>query len=512
MSRLSKICLTIAGFSLLFVAVPRLFLQEWTHILFVPLCLFLASVTIAIVKDRRIFFEFFTMKTTKHGMNMGAVIVLTLVMIATINYLGFRFLERFKYDWTHDKLNSISEQTLQVLKSLDSDLEVKFFYGRAVQDIERAKEQFRSTIRLYEDKSKFVKTEFISSVERPDVAEEFKVDSGDTVVFLRYKGAKQRVEKIDEEGITNVILKLQKPNVKTVYMTIGHGERDVASKEPTGLTDFKQALEDNQYAVKTLKLFEEGKVPEDAAVVFVIGPTQVFLENELQALREYAKNGGKLFIAMDPGQKHNLAHLTKTFGVEFSNTYIVDPAGVMNTNALGAALGVEYSKNSELTKGFNSQMITLFYLASTVKKAPDASPLIRVDETVKTSPKSLLTAEVPKRGAKVIAGSAGAQPVMVTAQGKLDDKSKEFSAVIAADSDFLTNQFLFQLLNRDLALNSVAYLVQDKDMITIRPKLPAGTTLMMTQYQKLGLVLGYLIAPLILFLVGGGVWLRRKYA
>lgn len=513
MSKLSKIALTIAGFSLLFVAIPRLFLQEWTHILFVPLVLFLAGVGIAILKDRHLFVDFFTMKTTKHGMNMGAVIVLTFVMIGTLNYLAHHFLNTKKYDWTKEKLNSLSDQSVQVLSSLEDTLDVKFFYGRAVQDVERTKEQFRGNIRLYEDKSSKVKTEFVSSVERPDLAEEYKVDSGDTVVFLVYKGRRQRVEKLDEEGITGAILKITKTETKTVYLTSGHGERDVESREPDGAADFKQALEDNRYTVKTLKLFEEGKVPSDAAMVVVLGPTQSLLEPELQALRDYAKNGGRLLVAADPGQRHNLAQLTKSLGVEFSNSFVIDPAGIMQTKAMGVALGIDYSRVSDLTKGLDKNSISLFYLAGSLKRAGDVAASLQTTEAVRTSPKSVLTSEIPKKDIRVIAGSEGPQTLVMTVSGKVDQgQAADMQAVIFADSDLFTNQFLFQALNRDLALNTVAFLADDKNNITIRPKAPTGSSLLLTQYQKLGLVLGYLVVSLLLFLTGGVVWLRRKYA
>lgn len=527
MSRSSKILLIFAGFSFLFFAIPRYFLGGWENFLFIPLGLFILTFGVAVARDFRLFLEFFTLKTTKHGMNMGVMILLTLVLLVTINYLGAHFFSSAKLDWTKEKLNSLSDQSLQVLKSLDSDLEVKFFYGKGNPEAEAAKARFRSIMRLYEDKSKFVKLDFISSIQRPDLAEEFKVDSGDYAIFLRYKGHRQRVEKFDdEEGITTAILKVTKTQTKTVYFITGHGERDIASAQPNGLQDFKKALEDNQYQVKTLKLFEEPKIPSDAAVVMVVGPQQAYLEPELDALRQYARQGGKLLLALDPGQRHNLANLTKTFGVEFQNNYIIDPIGIMAArNMFGVVIGSDYTRTNELTKAFSPNMATLFYLASSLKRAPDAPPTFKIDEAVKTGDKALTSNELPKPGFKIDQKTQGSQTVIMTVSGVLpaeikkgqkvtEDNSKkpEFSAVIVGDSDFMTNQLLYQQLNRDLALNSVAYLAKDNDLITIRPKVPTGTMLTLTQYQRLGLLLGYLVLTLMLFITGGAIWFRRKFA
>lgn len=524
MSRLGKIFLTLAGFSFIFVAIPRVFLEEWHNLLFIPLVGVLVFLAAAVAKDIRFYLEFFTMKTTKHGANMGVLILLAIVLMATVNYLGSHFLGQIKFDWTKEKLNSLSEQSAGVLKTLDSDLEVKFFFGRGIQDVERVKDQFKSLVRLYSDRSKLVKVDFVDSIRQPDLAEEFKVDSGDSVIFIRYKGVRQRVEKIDEEGLTNAIIKVTHTKKRVAYFTTGHGERDIESREPTGLNELKQTLEGSQYTVKSLKLFEEGKVPSDADMVLVVGPQQTVLENEIDMLRNYARSGGRLLLALDPGMRHNLAGLVKSFGIEFANTFIVDPAGLMNANTLGVVLGTEYSHLSAITKSFKPNMVSAFYLASPLKRASDAPAGYQIDEIVKSGTKAVLTAETPRQGAKILADSQGSKTVVATATGKLppplnttekaDKKTAEpsFTVIVAGDSDFLSNQFLMQLMNRDLALNSIAFLANDTDQITIRPKQPAGTQLNLSRYQNLQLLLAYVCLPIFLFLTGGVVWFRRKYA
>ena len=64
----------------------------------------------------------------------------------------------------------------------------------------------------------------------------------------------------------------------------------------------KKALEDSSFQVKPLDLINNPKVPEDAAVVAVIGPTVALLEPEMDLLRDYARSGGRMLVAADPGQ------------------------------------------------------------------------------------------------------------------------------------------------------------------------------------------------------------------
>ncbi len=84
--------------------------------------------------------------------------------------------------------------------------------------------------------------------------------------------------------------------------------------------------------------------------------------------------------------------------------------------------------------------------------------------------------------------------------------------MIFGDSDFVSNKSIAQGLNRDLALNSFSFLAQEDDLISIRPKQPKGTQLMMTKYTQLGLVGAGVGLPLILLILGGVVWFRRRGA
>ena len=59
------------------------------------------------------------------------------------------------------------------------------------------------------------------------------------------------------------------------------------------------------------------EVPEDAALVVVMGPTEPFLPEEIAALDAYRRRGGALWIAMDPGTDADLSALLTPLGVAY---------------------------------------------------------------------------------------------------------------------------------------------------------------------------------------------------
>ena len=130
-----------------------------------------------------------------------------------------------------------------------------------------------------------------------------------------------------------------------------------------------------------------------------------------------------------------------------------------------------------------------------------------LDKGDKAGPVSLAAASsAPATDATAPAAAAG------DASKKPDDAPKpETRVVVFGDSDFVTNGYLGIPGNRDLFLNSVNWLAQQENLISIRPKDPEDRRVSLTsdQAKKVFWVAIVIIPGLIL---AGGVqtWLRRR--
>lgn len=509
MSKAGKFLFLFSALFFLGLMAFRFVYGGWHDSMWVPLGLTLVLFFTAAAKERQIIATFLSMRTTQHGMNMGVLILLAFAGAVCINLLAVRYEKKF--DWTSDKLNSLSDQSVKAATALKADAEVILLYRNEQAQGENLQRQVRDVIGMYQNATAKIKFSAYNALQRPDLAQKYEFTYGPFAMVVEQGDKRVKIEQPSEEGITRALIKLGHEKKKVIYFVHGHGERELNANDEEGLSGLQQDLSVT-YETKPLALYDvKNQVPDDAALVAIIRPTQQFLESEIQGLREYAKRGGGFLLALDPGSRTNIAQFCKTLGVEFKNNYILD----LNSQVLGAGpatvMGVEFSKGSEVTRSFGNATYAIFHLASEVKPAPDAPKLIQFDEIIKTGRRTMAINEMKSQ---IEFRETGPHTVGIVAKGRLSENDKQdFNAIIIGDSDFASNRLIQNNLNRDLILNAVSSLAQDTDLISIRPKAPKGTKLEMTTQGFAGLVLGVLLPiPLLLFLTGGVVWWRRRVA
>lgn len=523
----------------------RLVYGGWHDSMWVPLGLGTVMIGAALIKDFRAIVDFLTMKTTKHGMNMGALILMTIAGLVCVNVLAVRYEKKF--DWTSDKLNSLSDQSVKAAQALKADTEIVLLYRNDnQQNGEQISRSVKDIVDMYRNVSDKVKFSSYNALQRPDLAQKYEYTFGPFAVFAVQGAQKVKIDQPNEEGITRAFLKFGRGAKKVIYFVRGHGERNLEDKDDDGLSIFKEELEVT-YDVKSMAIFEAGnKIPDDASVVAVVRPLQQFLEVELDAIRDYARRGGKVLLAIDPGSKQNMALLTKTFGVEFANDFILDLRSQVIQAGPATVLGTNFNPDSAITKAFPPSSFAIFHTASVLRRAPSlpeslsAQVLVSTDERTMAIPTMDQTQQVeykpngPHTIGMIVTGKLPAAPAQANARSTdkkavadakansattsaspapTQEEPKEFSAIIFGDSDFLANRIIHNNLNKDLAMNSVAQLMEDKDLISIRPKEPKGTKLEMTNQGFMILLIGFLVPiPLLMFFTGGFFWWRRRTA
>lgn len=510
MSKLGRILFFLAFISLASFGVVRLLVGEFIPFLWIPIGLTPLFILMSIFVDRKFYGEFLSMKTTRQGMSMGGMILIVLVALSAANVIAVRKYSVF--DFSLAQVNTLSEQSVKLLKSLDSDLSIKYFYQKGQEHIEENRRQFRELAKKYQDVSSRVHLDFIEVNERPDLAEQYGVNKGSGVVFLDYKGHRNRIDKIDEQEMTGALVKVTREKDKTLYFVTGHGEAGLDdTKEAGGLNRLKLMLEGNRYIAKPLSLVVFEKVPADADAVFVVGPQQAFLANEVKALEEYLKNGGSLVLALDSKRLHGLDSLIGELGVEAHNDFVV----TVFDSAFGKAIDPAktpasvFSSTNPITKVFGQDQFVVMRMPQSFAKKSNASPNITYEDIVKTNEKSLSFNSADFHGES----KKGPFSVGLALKGKLEGATKEFNAVVLGSSSLFGNQLLFHNLNRDLVLNSAAYLSKEENLISITPKEVGVTQLNLSPTLFYLFVFGVVI-PLPLLLMGwsGFLWFRRRSA
>lgn len=510
MSKQSKILFFFSGFSLLGLAVVQFILGTWMPFMWGLVGLFVIMLIGGLWFDRHLYKEFFSMKTTKQGMSMGTLILLMLILLVAINFISARKYKTF--DFSAAQVNTLSEQSVSLLKSLAEDLKVIYFYQKDSQGVEENKRAFMDLLRKYQDQSPLVKLDFVDINERPDLAEAYGVTQPG-LVYVEYKGRKSKIEKIDEQELTGAIVKATREKDKIVYFTMGHGEGDIEDANAgLGLNALKKLLEGHRYLVKSVNLNQTPEVPKEADLVFIAGPRQAFADLEVKALQSYLRKGGSVVMALKSQSPHGLKALLNDAGVSLKDNFVVQ---IMNT-PMGRAINpsatpvTDFSTSQAITKPFGSGQFVVMRLPSAIKKIEPVKAGLVVEELLKTNTNSMAFADKNFQGGK---GENGPFILGTISKGKLDEASAESTLVVFGDADFLSNQLLYQNLNRDLALNTVSFLAKEENIISISPKEVGVTQLEVTDTKLAIYVWGLrILLPLALLIASGSMWYRRRYA
>lgn len=506
----------LAGFLILSIGfgLKTFFGINFPHSTLILWSIFGLCVLLGIFFEKDLILEFLSLKTTKHGMNMGSAILLVIVLLAAVNYIAYS--RNKKWDLTQQKLNSLSEQTIQITKSLPNELRLIGFFKDGQPEIQRTKEVFLDVTEKMRFENDKVKVEIYDPDKRPDLKKQYNVSSLGDVVML-YEGKQKLISVLNllqpeeaEEAIINNIFVLTANNGKAIYFTIGHNEMDINSEDQEGLAHLKKSLADLNYEVKTINLLETPKIPDDAQIVIIAGPKLSIYDGEVQALTDYAKKGGHLLVMADPGEKHNISKLTDVFGVDYKNNFIIDFTGLRVAGTQYLAVGLSYPSQTGITRGFKAN--TNFNITSEV----DFKNLegIKHEVLVASSPQSITRpALVEQIELDTTKDKPKSRNIAIVAAGKLPGAEKDFKAVFYGDASFVNNNDIqVSMMNRDLILNTIAYLAGQKELISIRPKKVDLSAFFITDTQTALLMIGYSLIPAICLVAAGVLWYRRRHA
>jgi ABC-type uncharacterized transport system involved in gliding motility auxiliary subunit len=470
----------------------------------------------------------FAGRQARFGTLAAASILVVLGILVAINYLSSRHNKR--WDLTAAHQFSLSDQTKKVLQDLKEPVKVRVF-ARSDEF-----QRYRDRLDGYTYQSKQVSVEYIDPEKRPGLAQQLGVTALGTVVF-EFKGRNEKVTSDGEQELTNALIKVIQGRQPKVYFTQGHGEKDTVSAERSGYNGITAGLTAGNFVVDKTVLAQAGKVPDDADVLIIAGPKTDFLGPETEAIKAYLAKGGKVLLMLDPvlkadqPQPAGLQALLKDWGIEAGNDIVLDVSG------MGRLLGTDESvpvaasyPPHPITENFN--LMTAYPLArsmSPVEGGVNGRTAQKLVETSKaswgeTNLKSLTGGQPAKMDdddkkgpvslAVAVSAPAAAAPPPPPKDPKKDGetpKPAETRIVAFGDSDFASNGALGVSGNRDLFLNTVNWLAQQENLISIRPRDPEDRRITLTADQERRIFyLTVLIVPGLVLLAGVQTWWRRR--
>jgi len=209
--------------------------------------------------DRARFKEAFSRRTTQYGLNsvLMSLIVLGIMVVLNMIFAG----HDLKKDFTKNKLHTLSDQSVKIVKGLGQDVVLKAFVAPGQVP------EFTQIFEKYTYYNKNLKTEFIDVDKDPLVVKKYNIRQPGTII-VESGTRTARVENLMgpddpkvEERLTNAIIQVAKGDKKKLYFLIGHGEHLISDTGREGMSEMKDQLEAGRYNVADLNLLEKDKVP-----------------------------------------------------------------------------------------------------------------------------------------------------------------------------------------------------------------------------------------------------------
>jgi ABC-type uncharacterized transport system involved in gliding motility auxiliary subunit len=458
----------------------------------------------ALVGNFREVAGFFGSRGGRLGTNTAALTLAFLAIVGLGNFLGFR--HSMRWDWTPEKLYTLSDETKKVLGSLKEDVHFLRFDKAAGRD------PLADTMAEYKKVSPRVTYQLVDPQERPDIARQYEVRRmGDIVVSSGVRT--EHLKDSDEQSLTAGILKVTETRQKAVCFVTGHGERSLTASDGEGYSSAQKELERENYTVKPINLVESKEVPAECDVVVVAGPKAGYFPGEAEALEKYLAAGGKVLALVDPGTDPKLDPMLAPWNITLGNDLALDVSGAGQLFGLGAAVPVVTHYGAHpITEALESRM-SFFPLARTVGAADKKNAQKPVTDLLLTSNRSFAKNnwDVKQKELKFEQGKDRAGPLTLGVAEESRENGKTGRLVVIGNSAFAANAFLTLQSNGDLFDNSVNWLAQDENLISIRPKSPTTRRVLLTVMQeRLFYWFSLAMVPGIVLVAGVVMWWKRR--
>ncbi|MBM3285339.1 MAG: hypothetical protein FJY81_05650, partial [Candidatus Aminicenantes bacterium] len=437
-------------------------------------------------------------KSFLYSSNLLLIVVLVTAILVLVNTFFARHHHRF--DFTEARLHSLSDQSVKLLKGLKNDVILKGFFRET--NYNRGK--MENLLKNYAYHSKKVKFEFIDPDKNPGLVKRYEINQDGTTI-LECGDKENRITTASEEDLTNAIIKVTREKKKVIYFLEGHGEGSIGESGDNGYSTARQELEKLGYEVQKLTLALSETFPQDCALLVVPGPEKDLLPNELETIEDYLGKGGRVFFMADPETAPGLPSFLARFGFRLEDDIVVDTMSRLFGGDYFMPLVSEYDYH-EITQNF--RYATFFPYARSVEIAEEKPEGITANTLGKTSSNSWAERQLTEQRVSFDKDKDRPGPISLAAvatikpkeeekaeeTGEAQEKAgaeepeerepkKEGRLAVFGDSDFVTNRYYNLSGNGNFFLNTVNWLTEEADLISIQPKTSSPRTIHLTPSQ-----------------------------
>lgn len=437
-----------------------------------------------------------------------------LLLTLALGLLAWQF--NITSDHTHNRRNTLSSASIQVLKNLPGRIEVTAFCSNSPYKGRYFRKSIEALIQRYQYVHSDVHLQFIDPATAPTLARELQIKKEGEMI-VRYRGQQTRMYlPYTEEAFTNLLLQLQHGERAPVLFASGQGEPALDSQAAEGASQLATALQEaGVQVVSSPSLGVEPSHSNKLPTLVLAGATRAYTPAQQTAIQAHIAKGGNLVWLLDSAAKHGLDKVVQGLGLEVSRGMAIDPVNQQFDLPLHALSTQRYSgqgptEDFALRTFFNETHALVRY------RQPNdpwrTIPLVAAAERGWAS-----AAYVPEQSKKLPPFNPETDmqgPVTVALALEKDRSTGEKQRILLIGSTrFFTNAQLQRGGNLAFSLRSLQWVVNNQPSITLPVTplrdsviaLPSRQTWLMVLFN--GFQFGL---PALLFIAGWWTW-RRKH-
>ncbi len=503
---------------------------------FIALGIFAVTIITLVIMDFDKIVAFLKLRAFHKAFLSMLILVIIIALFIVLYFISSKFPMRF--DVTKDKIYSISEQTIETLELVKNPLSVIVFRSES-EDPSSPTWKADLLLEEYVKRNRNIKVEYVNPDQQPLLARKYEMSEyGETIfiydngkrahvltrdiVDVNYSGDSSQDKFVGEEKFTQAIYSLIEEKQFTIYFITGHGEKQVNEIGQYGLSYLKTYLESENYEVKSLSTVGLTSIPEDASLLIIVGPTDVYLAEEQAVYTDYISKGGKMIVLYDAvldGNQSNLDRWLFDYGFALNRDFVVD---VESSIMIPVNIVPQYSNHPIVSNLAENKTPSAFIVARSVNIANNKynGSLTNILFTSRQSyGKIEPTFDISRARFNPDVDIPGPVGLAVLGIYKNTASANDGMIAVFGDAHFVQNGYisvrsqsdLALVGNKDLILNTVAFMLGVDKKITIRPKEYDNKALVLTTTQNNIIVfLVQLGLPLIFAIVGLFVWYSRR--
>ncbi|HET9679400.1 MAG TPA: GldG family protein, partial [Gammaproteobacteria bacterium] len=315
-----------------------------------------------------------TRKSRLHLRAQNIIFVfLLLVAAGLVAWLSTHY--TWQADWSAGNRNSLSDASRELLNTLDAPIAITAF----ARETPALRQQISNLVQRYQRSYEQVSLTFINPDTHPAQARELDITL-DGELIVHYAGKSEHVRQLNEAAITNALQRLARENNSRILFVTGHGERlppgnarNNQGSRNFDLGSFGQKLIETGFTLGTINLAKVGAIPDNTSFIVIAGPQTDYLPAEVQTLQTYLANGGNLLWLAEPGSdRHGLAPLADTLGIQFLPGLVIDATSKLFGVSDPSMILVPRYPDTPLTHDFN--LLTVYPQATGLAITNEETP------------------------------------------------------------------------------------------------------------------------------------------